>query len=374
MTGNNGGATASGGVLAAWPAHLMVLLVIAAALYSFAHRPLPPFAPTEVRPDKLLVNGLAQQGNRLIAAGELGHILVADSPDGPWREAKVEPQRGSMLTRAAFIGDKLALAVGHDGWILRSTDAGESWQEAAFDEARPDPLLGIAGPYDGKVFAFGAFGLFMTSDDQGQTWQSTPLNVAEEGGAKKPEPAADPDADPFANFSAQDSQADRHLNAMTRLPDGALVLVGERGLVLQSRDLGASWKPLGNPGYEGSFFGVLALAGGPGVRVLAYGMRGNAFYTDDLGKTWTKAETPRMASLFSGIVLKGGDIVLVGDNNTILLSQDRGAHFALADEAKIRGLAAGLAEVLELPGGLLTVGDGGIVRRPAAVAKEAGHE
>jgi photosystem II stability/assembly factor-like uncharacterized protein len=373
MTINNGGTTASGGLLAAWPAHVMVLLVVAAALYSFAHRPLPPFAPTEIRPDKLLVNGLAQQGTRLVAAGELGHILVADNPDGPWREAKVEPARGSTFTRVAFIGDRLALAVGHDGWIVRSTDAGETWKEVAFDEQRPDPLLGIAGPYDGQLFAFGAFGLFMTSGDQGQTWQAAPLNV-DDGGAKQKPVEEDPNADPFANFTAQDSQADRHLNAMTRLPDGALVLVGERGLVLQSRDLGASWKPLGDSGYEGSFFGVLALAGEAGARVLAYGMRGNAFYTDDQGRTWARAETPRLASLFSGTVLKDGGVVLVGDNNTILLSRDRGAHFALADEAKIRGLAAGLAEVLELPGGLLTVGDGGIVRRPAAVAQEAGHD
>jgi photosystem II stability/assembly factor-like uncharacterized protein len=374
MTSNNGGNTANG-FLAAWPAHLMVLLVVAAALYSFAHRPLPAFAPTAVRPDKLLVNGLAQQGDRLIAAGELGHILVANSPDGPWQPARVEPARGSTFTRAAFVGDRLALAVGHDGWIVRSADAGASWQEVAFDESRPDPLLGIAGPYDGRLFAFGAFGLFMTSADQGQTWQSAPLNIEEAGGAKKPAPEVDPDADPFANFTAQDSQADRHLNAMTRLPDGSLVLVGERGLVLQSRDLGASWKPLGDSGYEGSFFGVLALAQDGNVRVLAYGMRGNAFYTDDQGKTWTRAETPRLASLFSGTVLKNGDVVLVGDNNTILLSQDRGAHFALADEARVRGLAAGLAEVIELPDGLLTVGDGGIVRRPAPVAKAgAAHE
>lgn len=371
MTDNNGGATANGGMLAAWPAHLMVLLVVAAALYSFSHRPLPPFAPTEVRPDKLLVNGLAQQGTRLIAAGELGHILVADNPDGPWRGARVEPARGSTFTRAAFIGDRLALAVGHDGWIVRSADGGESWQEMAFDEARPDPLLGIAGPYDGKLFAFGAFGLFMTSLDLGQTWETAPLTIEEADGAGKPE--VDPNADPFANFAAQGSPADRHLNAMTRLPDGSLVLVGERGLVLQSRDLGATWKTL-TSGYEGSFFGVLALTGEGGVRVLAYGMRGNAYFTDDQGKTWTRAETPRMASLFSGTVLKGGDVVLVGDNNTILRSRDRGAHFALADEAKIRGLAAGLAEVLELPDGLLTVGDGGIVRRPAPAPKEAGHD
>lgn len=357
-----GPAKAGVGVLAAWPAHGMVALVVAAALYSFAHRPAPPFPPTAVHPEKLLVNGLAQQGSRLVAAGELGHILIADNPQGPWREARIEPQRGSTFTRAAFIGDKVALAVGHDGWIVRSEDAGESWKEVAFDQGRPDPLLGIAGPFDGTLFAFGAFGLLLTSGDLGQSWQPAPLAIEETAEARKAKAEVDPDADPFANFNTQDSQADRHLNAMARLPDGSLVLVGERGLVLQSRDLGASWKTI-ESGYEGSFFGAFALDD----RLLVYGMRGNAFYSDDQGKSWHKAETPRVVSLFSGTVLKNGAVVLVGDNNTVLISKDRGAKFELASEAKVRGFAAGLAEAVELPdGSLLTAGDSGIVVRRAA--------
>src|SRR5689334_25255050 len=173
---------ADGGLLGAWPALLVVGLVLLAALYSFAHRPLPPFPATAIHPDKLLVNGLAQRGSRLVAAGELGHILIADSPDGPWREAKVEPERGSTFTRVAFIDDKVALAVGHDGWIVRSEGGGETWKEAAFDQGRPDPLLGIAGPFDNKLFAFGAFGLFTTSEDGGKTWTTSPLVINDASG------------------------------------------------------------------------------------------------------------------------------------------------------------------------------------------------
>src|SRR5262245_42937152 len=131
MTTTNAGTAGDGGMLGGWPSYLMVLLVVLAAMYSFSHRPPPPFNETQIFPDKLLVNGLAQRGNRIVAAGELGHILIADSPDGPWREAKVDPARGSTLTRALFIDDKTALAVGHDGWILRSTDAGATWKEVA---------------------------------------------------------------------------------------------------------------------------------------------------------------------------------------------------------------------------------------------------
>src|SRR3546814_947717 len=67
----------------------------------------------------VLIDGLARDGDRLLAVGEQGNILYADSVKGPWHEAKVEPQRGSTLTKVKFLDDKLVLAVGHDGWILR---------------------------------------------------------------------------------------------------------------------------------------------------------------------------------------------------------------------------------------------------------------
>lgn len=367
MTTTDGGTAGNAGPLAAWPAYLMVLLVLLAALYSFSHRPPPAFPPTQIHPGKLLVNGLARSGARIVAAGELGHILVADNADGPWREAKVEPARGSNFTRVAFIDEKTALAVGHDGWIVRSVDAGETWKEVAFDEQRTDPLLGIAGPFDGKLYAFGAFGLLLTSGDQGQSWQ--PGTLAIEGEAAAPAPVAeeDPNADPFASFSESASgDADRHLNQMVSVPDGSLLLVGERGLILQSTDSGATWKKL-DAGYAGSFFGALAVADN---RLLVFGMRGNAFVSADLGKTWQKSETPNNVSLFSGSVLPGGEVVLVGDNNTVLVSRDGGASFTLASQAEHRGLAAGLAEVIVLPdGALLTAGDSGIVRRALSGAR-----
>ena len=367
MTTSDAGTAGGAGPLAGWPAYGMVLLVLLAALYSFSHRPPPAFQPTAIYPDRLLVNGLAHSGSRLVAAGELGHILVADSPDGPWRDAKIEPARGSSFTRAAFIDGKTALAVGHDGWIVRSTDGGETWTEAAFDPARPDPLLGIGGPFDGKLYAVGAFGLFLTSSDQGLSWQPGTLVIeGEEAQAAAPAPAEeDPNADPFASFSETPSggSADRHLNAMISVPDGSLLLVGERGLVLQSRDSGATWSKL-DTGYTGSFFGALAL---PDSRLLVYGMRGNAFVSADFGKTWQKSETPGTVSLFSGTVMPSGAVVLVGDNNTVLISKDGGATFAVSSAAEHSGLAAGLAEVIVLPdGSLLTAGDSGIVRRTLA--------
>jgi photosystem II stability/assembly factor-like uncharacterized protein len=343
-----------------WPAYLIVVLVLGAAFYAFSHRPPPPFPATAVHPDRVLINGIAKSGSRLIAAGELGHILIADAPDGPWHEAKVEPARGSMFTRAIFIDDKTALAVGHDGWIVRSEDRGETWKEVAFNAERPDPLLAVAGPFDGKLFAVGNFGLFMTSTDQGRTWQTETLAILGKGGAPAPVTVVDPDADPFANFGkTADSQADRHLNGLVRASDGSLLLVGERGLLLQSRDNGQNWQPLDSI-YAGTFFGALAL---PPNKLLAFGMRGNAFVSSDLGKTWKKAVTPMAVSLYDAAVLANGEIVMVGDINTVFASKDGGEHFTLALQTERRGVMAGLSAVLPLGDGeLLAAGDGGVLR------------
>ncbi|TJY58875.1 sialidase [Sinimarinibacterium sp. CAU 1509] len=334
-----------------WPSLLMAAVVIGAVVYSFSPRPAPNFAPTQIYPDRILVNALAQQGSRILAVGEQGDILLANSADGPWRSATKKTVRGSTLTQAAFVGDGIAIAVGHDGWILRSTDAGETWTEVSFNDEGGDPLLGLAGPYNGTVYAFGAFGLMMSSTDLGQTWQRTTLNINLP--QKEAVEAVPTDDDPFATGGMADDHGDRHLNAMTQAKDGTLVLVGERGLILRSTDAGQSWTPVDDV-YAGSFFGIEAL---PSGTLVVYGMRGHVFRSEDQGLSWTQSTDPLATSLFGGAVIPDGTLVLVGASNTVLVSKDDGRTFtqSAADNRN------GLTDLLPLPeGGWLTAGEGGL--------------
>jgi len=351
-----------------WPALVFTLIVALAAVYAFSPRPAPPFPPSVLHADGLLVNGLAQSASRLVAVGEQGRVLIADDTRGPWREAKVAPQRGSTLTQLKFIDDNTAIAVGHDGWILRSEDGGETWAEAFFIEApkddagdfgtdaaasdnwpsgdeaaedpfvnasgemawappplQPDPLLGIAGPFDGRLFAVGAFGLMLTSTDGGKSWTRI----------------------------AAEAIADHHLYAMVRAADRSLIVVGERGLMARSTDDGASWKAM-PPVYEGSFFGAMAL---PSKALLAFGMRGKVFRSEDDGKTWQKIEVPADGSLFAGALSARGDVLLAGAGRVILRSQDDGRSFTQLLPSEPQDLAA----VLPLSAStLITAGDRGI--------------
>ncbi len=335
-----------------WPGWLVAALVILAALYSFSPRPPHEFTPSGLHADRLLVTSVASDGERLVAVGEQGNILYADSVRGPWRSASIEPNRGSTLTRVIALGNGLMIAVGHDSWILRSQDRGQNWKEVQFDSERSEPLLGIAGPFDGKLYAFGAFGQFLSSRDRGVSWQKEEL--VEEGGSAKPKVAAFDPNDIFAGAAdLGGGLAESHLNDMALGGDGSLYLVGERGLIARSINGGKSWRVLPEI-YAGSFYGILALSNG---RVLVYGMRGNTFYTDNAGKTWQRSKVPGESSLFGGTVLRDGRLLLVGANNTLLMSSDGGASFVQVSEKGPHGVISALPIDKDE---FLKVGEGGL--------------
>lgn len=350
--------------MAAWPAWLMVVLVSVCAVYAFAPRALPPFPETRIQPHQLHVNSLARVGGRIIAAGEQGRILWTDDANGVWQEAVVTPQRGSTLTQVRDLGDGALLAIGHDGWILRSEDQGASWKEAHFSTESSDPLMGVTA-VDGKLLAYGAFGLMMSSADNGRTWQREALNI--EGGeapAAAPAPAVSDDEDPFAAFmgggggeteASSGSLADRHLNGMTRMADGSLLLVGERGLLAKSTDNGVSWKALPSI-YKGSFYGALKL---PSGTLVVYGMRGHVFHSRDNGQSWTASKLPEAISMFGGTLTAEGYPVLVGDGNAVLVSTNDGVDFIRVSQESRRLLA----DVLPLSKSeWITAGDSGVRR------------
>lgn len=331
------GNAGSPSLLSGWPALLLALIVAGAAVYSFSHRPLPPFPQTATRADGLLVTGLAQSGERRIAVGELGRILIADAAAGPWREVRVTPQRGSTFTRVIFTDADTAIAVGHDGWIVRSTDRGETWHEVVFDPERGEAVLGVAGPFDGRLYAYGAFGQFLVSSDNGQSW------VHEKHAAI----------------------GDRHLAAMTQARDGALLIVGETGLMARSTDQGASWTKLPEV-YKGSFYGLQRL---PGDTLLAYGMRGNAFVSDDNGQHWSRSKVPGGLSLYDSMIDQDGSAILVGENSSVFRSTDNGRSFSMLLEGDRKRYASVLP--VKNGGGWLVAGEAGIglQKQPGNVAE-----
>lgn len=298
-------------------------------------------------------------GERLVAVGERGIVLLSDDAGKTWRQAKVPAS--VTLTRVRFSSAMTGWAVGHYGTVLRTADGGETWERqldgtmaarlalaAAKAQVRAAPSDGNAkrhlieaerlvkdGPdkpfldlhfFDDKHgIIVGAFNLMFDTEDGGNTWR--PL------------------------LDRLDNPKGLHLYALAGSGD-TLYLAGEHGLVFRSDDRGRTYARLNTP-YSGSYF-ALALPR-PGEVLLA-GLRGNAFRSRDQGATWEKVEGAPPVSITA--------ITKLADQ-TVLLANHAGQLFVSRSGPLERLPAPALppfAAVLPLhDGSLLGVGVRGVV-------------
>ncbi len=334
----------------------------------------------------VLLDGLFLDDGRLIVVGERGHVLVSDDDGAAWRQVGT-PTR-STLTGVAAHGDRV-IAVGHDGVVLRSTDRGDTWQRVREEpysidnQASPSngaPLLDAVFLDANRVLAVGAYNLVIESGDAGATWSAVPVNLiageavdvdagddtaaaADQAGAPGDSEEADGGAGDEASllFSEDelllDDEVDPHLNAVVRLGDGALMIVGERGTIYRSRDDGASWQRVALP-YGGSMFGAQALGG---AKLLVFGLRGRAFESDDAGDTWRSLDVPVQATLFGASASADGSLALVGAEGAVLRRGAGDTAFAASVYVSDTGETPSSSAVLTREdGSLILIGERGV--------------
>lgn len=245
--------------------------------------------------DKGLLLGIAQTGDKLVAVGGNGVIVISTNGE-TWKQ--VQSSVDVALTGVAFADASTGWVVGHDALVLATTDGGQTWKIQNFQPALNSPLFAIQALSKTDAVAVGAFGLLKITQDGGASWTDV---VAPE-------------------FNSESL----HLNAVARLPNGKLIVAGERGLLGISAD-GREWRRLASP-YEGSFFGVLPW-GSEGA--LAFGMRGNAYITANAESgEWHKLDLSTTASFFGGQVLADGRVILTGAEAKALLidAQEKVEH------------------------------------------------
>lgn len=280
--------------------------------------------------DKRLITGIARAGQRLVAVGQRGHVVVSDDGGRRWIQAGVPVSVD--LTAVYFADERNGYATGHDGVVLGSRNGGDSWtrlldgrqanalvlaqmeRRAAapgateqdgklLDEARrnsesgPDkPFLDVFFVDADHGFVVGAYGLVLRTMDGGRNWESW--------------------------FDRVDNPGLLNLSAV-RAAGGAHYIAGEAGLLLKLERGGERFRALPAPG-KGSFFGLLATLAG----VLGVGMRGSAFLSTDDGASWAAIATGLSASVVGGAVAADGTVVLIDQGGGIVLSRDGGRSFA----------------------------------------------
>ena len=268
-----------------------------------------------------LLLGVARAGDRLVAVGNAGHILLSDDNGATWRIAKSPTDE--LLTSVVFPTPQEGWAVGQDEVILHSTDGGASWTQQHIKADADQVLFSIISLSPGHLFTSGSYNLTEETTDGGATWTEGKL----------------------ANLDD-----DYHLNCDINRGDDILI-TGEAGHAF-IRYAGA-WTPMKLP-YDGSQF---ACALGPDGSFYSFGLRGTAFKSLPGARDWTKLETGTQRSIFGATSLTTGHIAVVGSNGLVeLLDPATGKMTTLP-----RPTAATISGVTEAKDGkLVTVGDDGV--------------
>lgn len=309
---------------------------------------LPESGPlTKQSVSRLLLVDAERHGNRVIAVGDRSYILVSDDNGESWRRAKAPP--GPLLSAVTFVDAKLGWAVGHDSVILGTSDGGETWTKQFSAESEQRPLLDVLFLDAQNGFAVGAYGAFYATEDGGKTWNARQLVPPPPAPARGKAPAAATGR----SATAQDqTDEDRHLNAIVKLADGKLLVVGEAGKMARSDDSGKTWSRVEAP-YKGSFFGAVQAQDGS---VIVFGLRGRIYRADSNLKTWKQIENASVATLMGGSVLPDGTLVIAGAAGTILVSRDNGQSFSRFDSGTTRAFSKAL---LGGPNSVLALGEAG---------------
>ena len=292
---------------------------------------------------KSLLLDVAAFGDKRIAVGARGHILVSDDAGASWKQSAHVPTL-ALLTAVTLIDDRHAWAVGHDEVILRTSDGGVSWQKVHESIEAQRPLLDVWFRDSRQGIAIGAYSAYYTTADGGETWVPRHFADLAVPGQAKPIDGADEDGIPI----------EYHLNHIAQA-GGRLFIAAEAGHVYRSDDMGASWRALPLP-YDGSMYGLLPLEGD---WLLVFGLRGNLFRSDDAGESWADLPTGTVAMLTAGVRLDAATLAIVGLAGAVLVSRDDGRSFTLEQRADRKGLAAAVAAGDDA---LLVVGEAGIER------------
>lgn len=275
-----------------------------------------------------LIQVVRTPGNRLVAVGRYGVVLLSDDAGQSWQQARVPVS--TDLVSAYFPTPRQGWAVGHGGVVLKSDDGGGSWsvqmdgRQAArlmkahyeqrlaagdpeaqrgldealrFQEEGPGrPFLDVWFENDSTGYVVGAYNLILRTRDGGKSWTFLGDQV--------------------------DNPGALHINAIRKI-GGNLFLAGEQGKLWRLDGAADKFVSVATP-YTGSWFG---LVGSPQA-LLAFGLRGNVWRSGDGGLSWQRIASGLEATVTAGTVLDDGRIVLATSGGVCVISADEGLSFS----------------------------------------------
>lgn len=287
-----------------------------------------------------LLLDVVHAGSRLVVVGDRGHILYSDDQGHRWTQAQVPTRQ--MLTAVFFVDDQHGWAVGHDTRILASQDGGITWTQQYEDLGRQAPLLDVWFKDRRQGFAVGAYGALLSTDDGGQHWQDISdrldnseqlhLNaiavikhaglfiVGEQGSLFR-------SADGGQHWETMHSSYGGSLFGVVATAQASTLLVyGLRGNLLRSTDFGETWQAVPLPGPQGPLrFGLAGASLLADGSLVVVGNGGTVLRSRDDGQTFTLFNRPDRLALSAVTAADAGHLVLAGQGG-VHLADDDGAE------------------------------------------------
>lgn len=303
------------------------------------------------------MQAVTRAGDRMVAVGIRGLVLVSDDGGKQWKQASVPVS--SDLTDVHFPTAKDGWIVGHDGVVLHTRDGGNTWEkqfdgrmaqkqlmahfQSQVDKGNADAQRYVQdtqlnytdGPEQGLLgvwfkdaqngFVVGSFGTIFATRDGGATWESWVEKV--------------------------DAEIPPHYYAIRGTQKG-LLMASEKGIVFRL-DADKQRFVAMPTGYAGTFFSLVET----GDAVLALGLRGTTYRLKGNSTQWEKIESGAVNTITSSAQLPDGGALLATFTGQLLITRDGGDTFQTIPVERPMSYA-GIAAAG--PGTAVAAGSGGI--------------
>jgi photosystem II stability/assembly factor-like uncharacterized protein len=260
-----------------------------------------------------------------------------------------------MLLDATRAGKRI-VAVGEHGIVLLSDDEGKTYRQARSVPVSAT-LSAVSFADDKHGWVVGQWGVILATRDGGETWEKQRMDTAvdqplfsvlftnahdgiavglwsmllqtHDGGktwtkTTLPKP---PDG----------GKADRNLYHVFADQKGALYIAAEQGIVLKSTDGGVNWDYLATGG-KGSLWSGVAM---PNGRIVVGGLLGSLFQSSDGGATWQPLKTDTKSSI-TALTAIGNELIGVGLDGLVVKQKADGASFEVRQREDRAMLTASL--------------------------------
>ncbi|MEL6673604.1 MAG: YCF48-related protein [Bacteroidota bacterium] len=293
----------------------------------------------------LLRNSVAFDSTTILMVGDAGTIIKSKDGGDTW-DVKQSKTRQDLYAIASF-GLDCAVAVGTDGVILQTKDCGETWNH--LNSGRKDTLRGISLLSTLVMVAVGDTGTILRSIDGGLSWNYQPFPGLRSNlnGVQFPTLSSGLGAivgDSMLGFGGppiivsedsgvsyvpwgggQSTFESKSFSEvwMPKADPNKAVLVGKRGLIMNTHDAGLSW----NAPLSGTTVDIKDVFFFTDKDGFAVGPGGVMLRTRNCGDSWEVIPTPILGDIITVSFPKDSTGVFGGGNGGLFRTPDGGSSF-----------------------------------------------